>query len=85
MLFPQVQAHLSDEATQQWKDRDDDRDGMPSTSGSLLKDLSAWRLMMDWAQDKIGYPDLDNKLRGFGSRYIHEEWRPLISAIFSAI
>ncbi|KAI5981027.1 hypothetical protein EDC04DRAFT_2617701 [Pisolithus marmoratus] len=92
-------AHPSDEATQQWKDRegkvgtsgkkvevatrDDDRDGMPSTSvGSLLKDLSAWRLMMDWAQDKIGYPDLDNKLRGFGSRYIHEEWRPLISAIF---
>ncbi|KAI6008626.1 hypothetical protein EDC04DRAFT_2610872 [Pisolithus marmoratus] len=51
--------------------------------GSLLKDLSAWRLMMDWAQDKIGYPDLDNKLRGFGSRYIHEEWRPLISAIFA--
>ncbi|KAI6010004.1 hypothetical protein EDC04DRAFT_2610409 [Pisolithus marmoratus] len=91
-------AHPLDKATQQWKDRkgevgtsgkkvevatrDDDRDGMPSTSGSLLKDLSAWRLMMDWAQDKIGYPDLDNKLRGFGSRYIHEEWRPLISTIF---
>ncbi|KAI5980469.1 hypothetical protein EDC04DRAFT_2618478 [Pisolithus marmoratus] len=92
-------AHLSDEATQQWKDHkgevgtsgkkvkvaigDDDRDGMPSTSGSLLKDLSAWHLMMDWAQDKIGYLDLNNKLRGFGSRYIHEEWQPLISAIFT--
>ncbi|KAI6041003.1 hypothetical protein EDC04DRAFT_2893571 [Pisolithus marmoratus] len=92
-------AHPSDKATQQWKDHegevgtsgkkvevatgDDDRDGMPSTSGSLLKDLSAWHLMMDWAQDKIGYPNLDNKLRGFGSQYIHEEWRPLISTIFT--
>ncbi|KAI5996062.1 hypothetical protein EDC04DRAFT_2612938 [Pisolithus marmoratus] len=92
-------AHPSDKATQQWKDckgevgtsgkkvkvaiGDNDRDGMASTSGSLLKDLSAWHLMMDWAQDKIRYPDLDNKLRGFRLRYIHEEWQPLISRIFT--
>ena len=36
-------------------------------AGSLLKDSSAWRLMMDWAKDKIGYPDFDSKIREFGS------------------
>ena len=40
--------------------------------------------MMDWAKDKIGYPDFDSKIREFGSRYIHDEWRPLIDAIFAS-
>ncbi|KAI6116945.1 hypothetical protein EDD16DRAFT_1701719 [Pisolithus croceorrhizus] len=50
--------------------------------GSLLKDPAAWRIMMDWAQDKIEYPDFDDKIRGFGAWYIHAEWQPLINAIF---
>ncbi|KIM53424.1 hypothetical protein SCLCIDRAFT_31904 [Scleroderma citrinum Foug A] len=53
-----------------------------TSAGSLLKDSSAWRLMMNWAKDKIGYPDFDSKIREFGSRYIHDEWRPLIDVIF---
>ncbi|KAI6133430.1 hypothetical protein EDD16DRAFT_1514564 [Pisolithus croceorrhizus] len=65
--------------------------GMPDSAaedhdnevGSLLKDPAAWRIMMDWAQDKIEYPDFDNKIRGFGARYIHAEWQPLINAIFA--
>ena len=40
--------------------------------------------MMDWAQDKIGYVDFDNKIREFGLRYIYQEWKPLIDAIFAA-
>ncbi|KIM55561.1 hypothetical protein SCLCIDRAFT_30272 [Scleroderma citrinum Foug A] len=55
-----------------------------TSAGSLLKDSSAWCLMMDWAKDKIGYPDFDSKIREFGSRYIHDEWRPLIDAIFTS-
>ena len=39
---------------------------------------------MDWAQDKIRYVDFDNKVREFGSRYIYQEWKPLIDAIFAA-
>ena len=54
-----------------------------SLAGPLLKDPSAWRLMMDWAKDKIGYPDFDNKIREFGPRYIHDEWKSLINAIFA--
>ena len=54
------------------------------TAGPLLKDPSAWRLIMDWAQDKIGYVDFDNKVREFGLRYIYQEWKPLIDAIFAA-
>ncbi|KAI6097733.1 hypothetical protein EV401DRAFT_1895427 [Pisolithus croceorrhizus] len=65
--------------------------GMPDSAaedhdnevGSLLKDPAAWRIMMDWAQDKIEYPNFDNKIRGFGARYIHAEWQPLINAIFA--
>ncbi|KAI6126695.1 hypothetical protein F5141DRAFT_1060411 [Pisolithus sp. B1] len=44
---------------------------------------AAWHIMMDWAQDKIEYPDFDDKIRGFGARYIHAEWQPLINAIFA--
>ena len=51
---------------------------------SLLRDPSAWRLIMDWAEDKIGYPDFDTRVRVLGSPYIHDEWRPLISAIFAS-
>ena len=40
--------------------------------------------MMDWAQDKIGYVDFDNKIKEFGSRYIYQEWKPFIDAIFAA-
>ena len=39
---------------------------------------------MDWAQDKIRYVDFDNKIREFGPQYIHQEWKPLIDAIFAA-
>ena len=39
---------------------------------------------MDWAQDKIRYVDFDNKIREFGSRYVYQEWKPLIDAIFAA-
>ena len=34
---------------------------------SLLRDPSAWHLIMDWAEDKIGYPDFDTRVRGLGS------------------
>ena len=53
-------------------------------AGSLLKDSSAWCLMMDWAKDKIGYPNFDSKIREFRSRYIHDEWHPLINVIFAS-
>ncbi|KAI6017358.1 hypothetical protein BKA83DRAFT_18550, partial [Pisolithus microcarpus] len=51
--------------------------------GPLLKDPSAWRLMMDWAQDKMDYLEFDDKIREFGPRYVHAEWQPLINAIFA--
>ncbi|KAI6104786.1 hypothetical protein EDD16DRAFT_1524630 [Pisolithus croceorrhizus] len=50
---------------------------------SVPPKLTAWRIMMDWAQDKIEYPDFNNKIRGFGAWYIHAEWQPLINAIFT--
>ena len=53
-----------------------------SSVDSLLQDPTAWRLMMDWAEDKIGYGELDAKMREYGSRYIHEEWKSLIDEIF---
>jgi len=54
----------------------------PNLAHSLLRDPSAWHLIMDWAEDKIGYPNFDTRVRGLGSPYIHDEWRPLISTIF---
>ncbi|KAI6163467.1 hypothetical protein EDD17DRAFT_1756049 [Pisolithus thermaeus] len=48
----------------------------------LLKDPSAWRLMMDWAQDKIGFSELDDRMRAYGPRYIPEEWKVLIDEVF---
>ncbi|KAI5986292.1 hypothetical protein EDC04DRAFT_2999523 [Pisolithus marmoratus] len=51
-------------------------------TGPLLKDPSAWRLMMDWAQDKFGYGKLDDKMRAYGPRYVHEEWKELINEVF---
>ncbi|KIM61350.1 hypothetical protein SCLCIDRAFT_25982 [Scleroderma citrinum Foug A] len=64
----------------------DENEGIMSTTsaGSLLKDLSAWHLIMNWAEDKVGYPDFDTKIREFRSRYIHDEWRSLIDAIFAS-
>ena len=53
-----------------------------SPADPLLQDPTAWRLMMDWAEDKIGYGELDTMMRGYGSRYIHEEWKSLIDKIF---
>lgn len=29
------------------------------------------------------YPEFDNGMRDFGTRYIYDEWRPLIDAIFA--
>ncbi|KAI6039385.1 hypothetical protein EDC04DRAFT_3008955 [Pisolithus marmoratus] len=54
----------------------------PPSAGPLLKDPSAWRLMMDWAQDKFGYGELDDKMRAYGPRYVHEEWKELINEVF---
>ncbi|KAI5997544.1 hypothetical protein EDD15DRAFT_2364271 [Pisolithus albus] len=56
----------------------------PSTSSAvpLLKDPSAWRLLMDWAEDKIGYGELDEKMQGYGSRYILEEWKAVVNEVF---
>ena len=53
-------------------------------ASSLIKDPSAWQLVMDWAQDKMGYVAFDSKIREFGPQYVHEEWKPLINAIFAA-
>ncbi|KAI6126952.1 hypothetical protein F5141DRAFT_1060595 [Pisolithus sp. B1] len=53
-----------------------------TSSGPLLNHPCAWCLMMDWAEDKIGYGELDDRMRRYGSRYIHEEWKPLINEIF---
>ena len=39
---------------------------------------------MDWAEDKIGYPDFNTKIRKLGSPYIHDEWRLLIDVIFTS-
>ncbi|KAI5994381.1 hypothetical protein EDD15DRAFT_2366460 [Pisolithus albus] len=52
------------------------------SAGPLLQDPSAWCLMMDWAQDKIGFGELDDSMRAYGSRYIYEEWKPLIDEVF---
>ncbi|KAI6132495.1 hypothetical protein EDD16DRAFT_1514639 [Pisolithus croceorrhizus] len=57
-----------------------DRD---SETDPLLKDLSAWRLVMDWAQEKLNYPEFDDRIREFGPRYVHAEWQPLITALFA--
>ncbi|KAI6094576.1 hypothetical protein F5141DRAFT_1223628 [Pisolithus sp. B1] len=63
---------------------DRDSESMPSTtSDPLLKDLSAWRLVMDWAQEKLNYPEFDDRIREFGPRYVHAEWQPLITALFA--
>ncbi|KAI6117426.1 hypothetical protein EV401DRAFT_1888956 [Pisolithus croceorrhizus] len=53
-----------------------------TSSGPLLNDPCAWHLMMDWAEDKIRYGKLDDRMRKYGSRYIHKEWKPLINEIF---
>ncbi|KAI6094494.1 hypothetical protein EDD16DRAFT_1529108 [Pisolithus croceorrhizus] len=53
-----------------------------STAVPLLKDPSAWRLMMDWAQDKIGFSELDDRMRAYGPHYIPEEWKVLIDEVF---
>ncbi|KAI6004937.1 hypothetical protein EDD15DRAFT_2191676 [Pisolithus albus] len=53
-----------------------------STAVPLLKDPSAWRLMMDWAQDKIGFGELDDRMRAHGPRYIPEEWKTIIDEVF---
>ncbi|KAI6037169.1 hypothetical protein BKA83DRAFT_4120731 [Pisolithus microcarpus] len=58
-------------------------EGHNSEVGPLLKDPSAWRLMMDWAQDKMDYPEFDDKIREFRPQYVHAEWQPLINAIFA--
>ncbi|KAI6021155.1 hypothetical protein EDC04DRAFT_2607279 [Pisolithus marmoratus] len=84
-------AHLSDEATQQWKDHE----GEVGTSGKKVEGWYGKHISGFFAQrsfcmasydglgpGQIRYPNLDNKLRGFGLRYIHEEWQPLISTIF---
>ncbi|KAI6095592.1 hypothetical protein F5141DRAFT_1068212 [Pisolithus sp. B1] len=49
-----------------------------STAVPLLKDPSTWCLMMDWAQDKIGFSELDDRMRAYGPCYIPEEWKVLI-------
>ena len=54
-----------------------------SSADPLRQDPTAWRLMMDWAEDKIGYGELDAKMCGYGSRYIHEEWKSLVDDIFA--
>ncbi|KAI6012342.1 hypothetical protein EDC04DRAFT_2904932 [Pisolithus marmoratus] len=54
----------------------------PPSAGPLLKDPSAWCLMMDWAQDKFGYGKLDDKMQAYGPRYIHKEWKALINEVF---
>ena len=36
-----------------------------SSVDSLLQDPTAWRLMMDWAEDKIGYGELDAKMHEY--------------------
>ncbi|KAI5996397.1 hypothetical protein EDD15DRAFT_2365236 [Pisolithus albus] len=49
----------------------------------LLKDPgSAWHLMMDWAQDKIGFGKLHDRMRAHGPRYIPEEWKTIIDEVF---
>ena len=53
-----------------------------SLADPLLQDPAALRLMTDWAEDKIGYGELDTMMRGYGSRYIHKEWKSLIDKIF---
>ncbi|KAI6112805.1 hypothetical protein F5141DRAFT_1063150 [Pisolithus sp. B1] len=53
-----------------------------SSTSPLLNDPSTWCLMMDWAEDRIGYGQLDDKMREYGSRYIHEEWKSLINEVF---
>ncbi|KAI6120120.1 hypothetical protein EDD16DRAFT_1519071 [Pisolithus croceorrhizus] len=60
----------------------DTQESSSSTAVPLLKDPSAWCLMMDWAQDKIGFSELDDRMRAYGPRYIPEEWKVLINEVF---
>ncbi|KAI6111070.1 hypothetical protein F5141DRAFT_1063453 [Pisolithus sp. B1] len=55
---------------------------IPLVAVPLLKDPSALRLMMDWAQDKIGFSELDDRMRAYGPRYIPKEWKVLIDEVF---
>ncbi|KAI6101989.1 hypothetical protein EDD16DRAFT_1525768, partial [Pisolithus croceorrhizus] len=55
---------------------------IPLVAVPLLKDPSAWRLMMDWAQDKIGFSELDDRMRAYGPCYIPKEWKVLIDKVF---
>ncbi|KAI6009107.1 hypothetical protein EDC04DRAFT_2906785 [Pisolithus marmoratus] len=54
----------------------------PPSAGPLLKDPLAWHLMMDWAQDKFGYGELDDKMQAYGPHYVHKEWKELINKVF---
>ncbi|KAI6168832.1 hypothetical protein EDD17DRAFT_1749163 [Pisolithus thermaeus] len=49
---------------------------------TIPSDPSAWRLMMDWAQDKIGFSELDDRMRAYGPCYIPKEWKVLIDKVF---
>ncbi|KAI6098115.1 hypothetical protein F5141DRAFT_1066944 [Pisolithus sp. B1] len=44
----------------------DTQESSSSTTVPLLKDPSTWHLMMDWAQDKIGFSKLDDRMPPLG-------------------
>jgi hypothetical protein len=54
------------------------------TGSSLLGHLPAWQFVRDWAAGTIEYPELDQRMRTFGERFVHAEWKPTFDAIFDA-
>ncbi|KAI6095702.1 hypothetical protein F5141DRAFT_1221571 [Pisolithus sp. B1] len=38
---------------------------------------------MDWAQEKLNYPEFNDRIREFRPQYIHAEWQPLITTLFT--
>lgn len=53
------------------------------TSSSLLDDPQAWSLVLQWASDKVEFPQLVELLaHTFGDRYISAEWQDLFNQVF---
>jgi hypothetical protein len=55
-----------------------------ASGASLLRDITAWGLVWDWAADHFEFMDLIPRMEAFGKCYIYEEWQDMFNAIFNA-
>ncbi|KAG6370385.1 hypothetical protein JVT61DRAFT_12106 [Boletus reticuloceps] len=53
-----------------------------TTCRSLLHDLDAWAVVLEWAMDAINFPTYQSKMQGFGNRYVPSEWNAICNHIF---